>query len=402
MSYIKESIIKFADSASLDAFGRLRVSNPTTLLDSKQLNDKQTLVWTEATVGSATSVHYPNLACTRLTCSTTSGDKATRQTKLYIPYQPGKSFSVKITGVMGTIKSNVTQRIGYFDDNNGLFFEQNGTNLRVVKRNYISGAAVDTAVNQSDWNLDKLDGSGDSGITLNMSKTHIFVIDFQWLGVGRVRFGFNIDGNNHYVHEMLHANVETSVYLSTPTLPVRYQIENTGTTASSTSLDHICASVVSEGGYAFNGIRRTADRGITSITVGTTLLPILSIRLLSSNIRSTLSDFNINVFNAGNGDFRWVLLLNPTITGGSSASWTTLLNSVAEYDITRSGTVSAGIQLHSGYGQGAANLAINENIDSSSYVTADIAGTSDELVLAAQCVTGSDSFYGALSWKEFS
>jgi len=386
---------------SVDAFGRLRVSNPVTLFDSKQIYDGQLLLWSQSTTGGANITHYPNLAASTMSCGTSSGDKAIRQSKMYIPYQPGKSFAIKMTGVMGAIKTNVAQRIGYFDNNNGLFFEQDGSNLKVVSRTYTSGAVVNNAVNQSDWNIDKMDGTGMSGLTLDMSKSHIFSIDFQWLGVGRVRFGFNIDGKNYYVHEFVHANVDSAVYMSTPTLPVRYEIENTGVAESSTSMDAICASVVSEGGYAFNGIRRGIDRGISAASVSTTLLPILSIRLSSSYIRSTLSNFSLDVFNAGNGVFRYGLYLNPTVTGGTAATWNVVPNSYAEYDIARTGTVSGGVLIHSGYAQGNARLAINEDIDSAMIVAANIAGVSDELVLAIQTVSGSDTFYGALSWKEY-
>ena len=400
---ISSSTSSNPSDASADAFGRLRVCDPITLFDSKQLYDKRSILWTESLVGAATSVHYPNLAATRLTCTTASGDKATRQTKFYIPYQPGKSFSIKMTGVMGALKTNVCQRIGYFDDNNGLFFEQDGTHLKVVRRSYVSGSPVDTSVNQSNWNIDKMDGTGVSGITLDMSKTHIFVIDFQWLGVGRVRFGFNINGIMYYVHEMLHANIENNVYMSKPTLPARYQIENTADTASSTYMDHICVSIISEGGYSFNGLAFSADRAMTSQTVGTSLIPLVSVRLQSSYIRSTLSNFAVNICNTGNSIYRWGLFLNPTITGGVAASWVPVSNSYAERDIAMTGTVSSGIMIHSGYGAGQGNIrvGVSEEVNTPMIVAADIAGTSDMLVLAAQVSANTDTMYGSISWKEY-
>jgi hypothetical protein len=387
--------------ATVDAFGRLRVSNPTTLFDSKQIYDGQLFLWSQKTIGNATITHNSHLAASVLACSTSSGDKAIRQSKIYIPYQPGKSFSIKLTGILGSLKSNVRQRIGYFDDNNGLFFEQDGTNLKVVVRSSTSGSPVNISVNQANWNIDPMNGTGSSGITLDMSKVHIFTIDFQWLGVGRVRFGFNIDGKNYYVHEFTHANINTSVYMSTPTLPVRYELENTNTTASSTSMQAICASVVSEGGYTFNGLRRSIDRGITTSSIGTTLTPLISLKLSSSYIRSTLSDFSFDIFNSGNAIFRYGLYLNPTITGGTAVSWNTIANSYAEYDIARTGAVSGGLLIHSGYAQGSANTAIKQDIDTMSIIAADVDGISDQLVLAIQTVSGSNSFYGSLSWKEY-
>jgi hypothetical protein len=337
-----------------------------------------------------------------MTVSTSSGDKVIRQSRMYIPYQPGKSFLVKMTGVMGNIKTGVRQRIGFFDAQNGLFFEQNGTALRVVRRSYTSGSAEDTAVAQSSWNIDKMDGTGDSGITLDMSKTQIFVIDFQWLGVGRVRFGFSINGKLYYVHEMVHANIETNVYISNPSLPCRYEIENTSATASSTYMDHICASVVSEGGYALNGVSFSVGRGIVTKTIPTSLTPLVMVRLQSAYNRALLSNFSVDILNTGNSNFHWALLLNPTITGGTAASWNPVTNSFAEYDLAATGTVSGGYAIHSGYGaSGNTKQTVNQEIFSSMIVAADVAGTSDILVLAAQVTTGSDGLLGTIGWREY-
>jgi len=212
-----------------------------------------------------------------LTVGTVSGEKVIRQTKRYIRYQPGKGQFVAMTGVIGSLKSNVRQRVGQFDDDNGLFFEQDGTNLKVIRRTKTSGSAVDNAVNQASWNIDKLDGTGKSGITLDLSKSNIVIIDYQWLGVGRVRMGFDIDGYVYYCHQFLNANNLDDVYMTTANLPLRYEIENTGTAASPTTLRQICACIASEGGFELErGIIHSVNTGTTSVNL-TTEIPILSI-----------------------------------------------------------------------------------------------------------------------------
>ena len=171
--------------------------------------------------------HSPNDSGVILSGTTASGSTSIRQTFEYYRYQPGRSQQVLMTGVMGAKKTNVRQRIGLFDANNGLFFEQDGTNLKVVRRTKTSGVVVDNAVFQSAWNIDHLDGAGKSGILLDMSKAQIFVIDFEWLGVGRVRFGFNINGITYYCHQIFNANNLTTVYMQTANLPLRYELQNT-------------------------------------------------------------------------------------------------------------------------------------------------------------------------------
>lgn len=263
---------------NLDAFGRLRVSEVQTIFDSTlQYNTNTTFKWNELLVGGATVVHVPNESSVILQCGTASGDKVIRQSKRHIRYQAGKSQFVANSGVLGVKKVNVRQRIGIFDELNGLFFEQDENDLKVVRRTNVTGTPTDNPVNQDSWNLDKLDGTGISGITLDMSKSQIFIIDFQWLGVGRVRFGFDLNGEKVYVHEFDNSNLLTEVYMTTSNLPVRYEIENTGIAASATDLKQICSSVASEAGFQDErGITFSVNTGSTIVGAGTRR-PILSI-----------------------------------------------------------------------------------------------------------------------------
>lgn len=159
--------------------------------------------------------------------ATTAGVRA-RQTRMRFNYQPGKGQEVILTGVFGAGQAGITKRIGYFDTNNGLFFQLSGTTLSVVRRTSTSGSPVDNVVTQANWNIDKLDGTGASGVTLDLTKTQIMIIEFEWLGVGRVRYGFDIDGKIIFVHQLFNANNLTEVYISTPNLPVKYEIANDG------------------------------------------------------------------------------------------------------------------------------------------------------------------------------
>ncbi len=337
-------------SSLLDAFGRQRVSAPFDVFEVQHQYNTQPLVWTDSTSGNGAITHLPNESSVELsTGGTASGDKAMRTSKQYFRYKPGKSQLVLMTGVMGVLKSDVRQRIGLYDDNNGLFFEQDGTNLKAVVRSSTSGSPVDTAVNQSSWNLDTLDGTGPSGITLDMSKTQILVFDFQWLGVGRVRFGFVIDGNLIYCHQSNHANVLTSVYMTTANLPLRYDIENTDTAASSTDLIQICSAVISEGGQETRGLPFAIGNGATTISV-TTRRALLSIRLkstfnsIANNGLVVPRDFEVF---SQDVDAYYEVVHGGTL--GGSPSYTSVdANSIVEYDVAGT-TVTGGRTVQSGY-----------------------------------------------------
>lgn len=195
---------------------------------------------------------------------------------------------ILLTGVIGIGSSGITQEIGQFNDDNGLFFRIDDGIAYVVRRTKTSGSVVDNSVAQSSWNIDAMDGTGNSGITIDFDKTQIFIIDYEWLGVGRVRMGFVIGGSIYYCHEFLNSNVLTVVYMSTPNLPLRYSIENDGTGAAST-LDHICSTVISEGGQQDTGMLRHQDTGAISGLLTSGIYALLGIRLKSTHIGSAIN-----------------------------------------------------------------------------------------------------------------
>jgi len=227
-------------SAVQDAFGRLRVSAPATIFESTMEYTAHDLLWDTYSSGLVSSglstAGYLDL-------SVTGAGRLVRQTFQYHRYQPGKSQLIFMTGVLGSGISGVTKRIGYYDDSEGLFFEQAEDGLYVVRRT----GGSDTRVHQDLWNINKMGSSTEHPV--DTTKAQIFVIDFEWLGVGSVRFGVVHDGLLFYVHQFVHANIVTQPYMATGNLPVRYCIVSTGAPAT---LRQICASVISEGGYDQN------------------------------------------------------------------------------------------------------------------------------------------------------
>lgn len=290
---------------SPDAFGRTRVSELFTLGDYKHLFALDPNFLDVTSNGSV--IFVTNKAAATLSTNSNSSAYSIHQTKFYHHYQPGKSQLILSSFVFGYPERNVTKRTGYFDDRDGIYFEQVGSNtadgtvannttqtLNWVIRSYTGNTAnesnVVTTINgasytykrrvpQSEWNLDKCDGTGKSGFNLDMSKTQLTFTDFQWLGVGRVRCGFVHDGMFVPAHEYLHSNVLDEVYIANPNLPVRCEIRNTGE-GTGGSMDQICSTVASEGGYVESGIDFAITANTrTTATPSATELPLVAIRL---------------------------------------------------------------------------------------------------------------------------
>jgi hypothetical protein len=305
---------------NVDAFGRLRTSAPYTIFDSQNRYAIDNQFDTSTATGGSTT-YLPNESSVRMDVTTSSGSEVVRQTYRCMPYQPGKGLLCLATFVMNSPKTGLRQRVGYFGTQNGVFIQQADSAVSFVLRSYISGSVSDArTVNQADWNGDKLDGTGDSGYTLDLTKAQILWMDFEWLGVGSVRCGFIIDGNYIVCHTFENANDITSVYMTTAILPVRYEITNTAATASASSLKQICSSVVSEGGYEQTSIEHVARRTTTKTSIGTTFLPLVSIRLASTALNAVVLPAKFNVMPTSSGDdFEVVVVKNAT--GLTSASW---------------------------------------------------------------------------------
>lgn len=321
-----------------DSFGRLRVSNPLTLFDSfHRYNDNQKL--NVHTVGSGSYTVNLNSSTVESSVGTDSGALVYRETSKVFAYQPGKSLQIMETFVMHPGKANLRQRIGYFDADNGIMLELNGTDLRLRIRSSVTGSVQYETAEQSDWNVDPLDGTGISTKILDITKAQIFWMDIEWLGVGSVRCGFVIDGEFVQAHTFHHANHIASTYMGTACLPVRAEIENTGVTASASTLKTICATVISEGGYELTGRPMSVGHTLVApynLTSANTLYPVMSIRLKTDRFGAIVLPKNYSLGLSGNNNFRFVLIVGGTTTGGT---WTSAgTNSSVEYNLTGTST----------------------------------------------------------------
>jgi hypothetical protein len=333
-----------------DAFGRLRTSDPFTLGDYKHLYSIDP-DFIDVNVGTGSTVIFDqNQAGAILNSGISTNGLCIHQSKRYHHYMPGKSQLIFSSFNFGEPQQNVYKRTGYFDDRNGIFFEQeaNGT-LNFVIRSFTSGIASDRKVAQTVWNKDKLDGSGPSGFNLDITKTQLFFTDFEWLGVGRVRCGFAIDGKNVVAHEFYNSNNLETVYMSNPNLPVRCEVRNTGTqVGAGGSFLQICATVMSEGGYTEAGREFSHVSPLRIVGVGSTV-PVIAIRLKNSfkgyPNRATVKLEDISIISVGENIRYEVVKIKNFVGFSTLGTWVSESDeSVVEYNQTATGITTAAFE----------------------------------------------------------
>jgi len=399
---ISTATVPYLSRGSFDQFGRQRFSQPETLYDAKALFNPLPLFWDEQELsgGGTGSVHNPNRASVTMSVTDATAGHRARQTKNWFNYQPGKSQLIIMTGVLGAGAVGLTKRLGLFNNQNGLYFQDSDDVVSVGKRSFATGTAVNTTVPQSAWNLDRLDGTGPSGLVLDKTKAQIFLIDFEWLGVGSVSFGFVIDQVLYYVHTMRHSNVIDSVYSSTPNLPLRYEIINDGTGPAG-ALESICSTVVSEGGQQARGLFLSATRNATALAASAveTKYCLFALRLKTTHLGVTVDPTTISTMALGaNSYFQWSLDLNPTIAG--ALTYDSVASSGVEYALgATANTVTGGTTLYSGVAEPRANATL-EGI-STLRIGSNLAGVSDVLSLSILPVRGTNqSIVGSITWRE--
>jgi hypothetical protein len=401
---------------AVDAFGRARVSMPLTLFDSShRYKDNGLWVTSNSAATNSTITFIQNEGLINLAISTANSANIVRETTKVFSYQPGKSLLILNTFVMEPAKANLTQRVGYYGLNNGIYLEQANSTTYFVERSSVSGSVVETRVAQADWNTDTLLGevsSSPSGRTLDMGKAQIFWSDIEWLGLGTVRCGFVIDGQLIHCHSFHHANYIRSTYITTASLPLRYEIFNTGTTSSNSTLKQICSTVMSEGGYELRGSQQAVELPMGSprdLTTAGIYYPVVSIRLKASPNRldaivilTAISLLGIT----NNANYNWRVVTGGTTSGGS---WVSAgADSSVEYNVsgtsfsnTSSRTMASGYL--NGSNQGATPTDIlKEALFKFQLERNSLTSTPYELTIVAASDANGADVYASMDWEEVS
>jgi len=381
---------------AIDAFGRQRVSQPYTLFDSQSryAADNQ---FDTSTTGTGSTTYNSNQASVSMSVTAGGVGSVVRQSYRSFPYQPGKGLLVLATFQMDSSNSaNLSQKVGYFNSQNGAFFSKvAGTNAFTL-RSYTGGSVDDTrSVTQANWNGDKLDGTGASGLTLDLTHPQILWMDFEWLGVGSVRCGFIINGQYIVCHTFDTANVYGStVYMTTAILPVRYEI--TSTSAVAATLTQICSSVVSEGGFEATSVEHVAS--MTNLTASsyltTSYKPLISIRLASGRTGAVVLPTTLNFLPSTTDNFQIGFVKNATL---STPSWSAVpSDSNVEQDISAT-SYTGGTLVYAEFATGKTGrsiLSAGAGYNWDMQLGASIAGVSDTLTLVARTVTTGSAVTG--------
>lgn len=408
MSYFEKTRILSADSPSIDAFGKWRVSQPTTLFDGKQVVDSGSFYFDIKTVGGASVTWNSGSAQSTMLVTSTSGSRAIKQTKRIFVYQPGKSQQIICTGKFGTKVDGIKKSIGSFDDDNGYFYQTSGSSFGVVLRKTINGVKTDTFISQSTWNLDKMNGLGPSGNTLDISKAQIYTMDYEWLGVGRVRYGVVQKGAIIYVHEINNYNSLETVYLRNPNLPIRYEISTHKNTTTGSLMTQICSTVISEGGFDSTG-KRVVITSNNGATIGASEYDaVLFIRYNNNSSKGAQIvpeqlDLLVKPGNSSTFAGRWDLLINPTVTNAVT------YNNVSGSVVTQVGVVGAGniiinpgITIATGYFAGTSANSVAQMVTLDPYygLGRKVDGTSDVLAVGIKTVDNTYTVYPSLVIRE--
>jgi len=377
------------DSGAVDAFGRQRTSQPYTLFDSTMRYDKRIDQWYEKISGSGTSAFLPNESSVAMTVTTASGDTVLRRTKQNFPYQPGKSMMFLQSFIGEEPTEGLTQEVGMFDDDNGIMLRASGTTLQFVIRSKASGSVVETVVDQQSWNINTLP-------SLNFAKAQILAVDLEWLGVGRVRAGFVVNGETIYCHEFEHYNALDSVYMQTAILPLSYRIHNASDQDGSRTMKQVCCSILSEGGYEPDGAIYSINHSLSSIPNISGERITAGIRMASGRTGNVILPVRIATATASSDVVLWRLRKNPTTISGN---WIPATNGRGNIETIASGTFSGGTIIDSGFvSQGTANnyetpVAIRLALG------IDELGESDVLILTVDSENNAKAL-GMIGWVE--
>jgi hypothetical protein len=395
-----------------DAFGRVRMSAPLTLFDSSHRYSDNNL-WATLTGGtiaaSASASFNQTQGLVDLRVDALSGSKVYRETMKVFAYQPGKSLQVMNTFTFNAAKTNLRQRVGYFGDDNGIYLELDDSTLYMVERSITSGSLSSTRIAQANWNVDPLDGSGPSGLVLDITKAQIFFMDIEWLGLGTVRTGFVINGQFVPCHYFHHANIVPSTYITTACLPLRYEIENKAATASSSVLKQVCSTVISEGGYELRGLQQAVGTSITAakgLTTAGTYYPVVTIRLKSTRLDGIVILTALSIMGVGTGIYNWQVIASGVTSGGSGTWVSAGDNSSVEYKLDAT-AITGGRILASGFltsnTQASTSIDILKEalfkfqLERNSFIN-----TTYELTLAVAASTNTELVYGSMDWEEVS
>lgn len=381
---------------------RLKVSQPETVFFNTFQYSKETDVWDEAVTTGGSATHELATSSVRLTVDSTLDAEVIRQTRNAQRYSPGRPAVLTFAVRLETPVAGIRRRFGLFNGEDGCYFEDNGGVYSCNITSTVSGTQVIQSVSRDDWNGDKLDGTGPSGITANPTAIQVIAIEYEWYGAGEVIFKYVINGVSHVVHTFRTANVSDEPWCRSPFLPIRYEFKNTTGAAGTHYLWQGSNSLISDGSTQKLGIAQNILSPITGTTLATanTFYPVLSVRLKAAALQGIVIPTNFQAATLDNTGIFFRLIRNPTLTG---ASWTDMpdANAFTQYDVSAT-AYTGGVSLFSGYIPSTSGGVVNKlDADTIYQLGRGSLGTVSDILTLIIAATGSNKDgVGSLTWIE--
>lgn len=340
-----------AQFTNIDAFGNLSSSQVSSQIQLQFPYNVNADEVTSATTGSGTVTHSVPFAVLSTTAAINSTASISSKNSLH--YYVGQGGLCLFTAIFTTGAANSTQEIGIGDSVNALTFGYNGTTFSINRRTN----SVDNYIAQSDWNVDTMNGSGPSKVTLVPNYGNVFKIQYKWLGFGAINFFIENPNNGSFllVHQIKYANQFTTTTLLNPTIPLFAKVSNTSNNTNIV-LKTSSMSTFVEGQVNNLGLLNSIQNSKGTITTEVNVLTIRNNATFGgiTNRKQVIILF-FSSDNAGVPDVVYKLKLNATLGGSPSYTNISTNTSVVSYD-TAGTTVTGGRQLVSFYSQGNSSL----------------------------------------------
>ena len=362
---------------------------------------KETDVWDERIVGVGTATWNQYSSNVIMQVGVTTGSKVIRQTKNVMRYIPGRPATLAFAIRLEQPQVGIRRRFGLFDDNNGAYFEDDGGTYSYVIRTSTSGITTEIRVGRDEWNGEKFDGNGWTGVTADPTKQQMISINYEWYGAGTVDFSWLMKGETIKSHTFDNSNNLDKVWCSSPFLPIRCEIENITGVAGTHYLYQGSNSLIQEGEPEKLGTLLSQSNSITGTTMALsdTFYPIVSLRLKSTALQAVMLLRSLQAVTNDNTNVYWKLLENATLT---NPVWTNHTNpdSFVQYDISAT-ALSGGKDILSGFTmEGGAALTEIDRFADLQLGRSGIGTISDTYTLACASPNVNKKALAVLNWIE--
>lgn len=293
-----------------------------------------------------------------LVSGTANNGTASLQSVATARYGAGQGIELTFSTIFDSGTALNTQIVGVGSATDGYFFGYNGTAFGILRR----ANSVDTWVAQTAWSVDKMDGTGPSGMTLNTAKGNVYKIQYQWLGFGMITFSMESSATGLFqvVHQIAYANLNTAPSTANPSFPFYAQTLNGASGVTSKTIQLGSFAIFTLGSSLLIPVLRQAS-GQSVINI-TTEVAVITVKNKATNVlggtntnRTPLMIDWISIATAGTKPVVIRLLKNTTLGGSPSYTDISTALSIAQKDIAGT-TVTGGVEYWSSAIAGGGNL----------------------------------------------